>query len=124
MNNLFTHWRLWFSRLAKALQITCLTIMQRVFAALPDPLEPTNPAAEGDYIGQWKGYAYDIGIVIVLIIGMIAFIVVAMNMITVYSDIGEGKKTWGTLGAHGAAGVLLLVFVIFLLTEASSIIFD
>lgn len=92
-------------------------------AALPTTANPSQAPASGDYIGLLKGYAYDIGLVIGLIIGTVAFIVVASNMIGVYKEIGAGKKTWGDMGMHGGMGVLLLVFVVFLLTEASSVIF-
>ena len=94
-----------------------------VQAALPTTAAPSNAAADGDYIGLLKGYAFDIGIVLALVLGTIAFIAVAKNMIAVYNEIGAGKKTWGDMGMHGGMGVLLLVFVVFLLTEASGIIF-
>lgn len=92
-------------------------------AALPATAAPTNAAADGDYIGLLQGYAFDIGIVIGLIIGTVAFVVVASNMVGVYKEIGAGKKTWGDMGMHGGMGVMLLVFVVFLLTEASGVIF-
>jgi len=93
------------------------------FAALPTTADPTNAAADGDYIGLLKGYAFDIGIVIGLVVGTLAFIVVANNMIGIYREIGTGRKQWGDMGMHGAMGVLLLVFVVYLLTEASAVIF-
>lgn len=94
-----------------------------VFAALPDTADPSNAAADGDYIGLLKGYGYDIAIVIGLFLATIAFIVVARNVVGIYSEIGAGKKTWGDMGMHGGMGVLLLVFVVYLLTEAAAIIF-
>lgn len=92
-------------------------------AALPDTADPSNAAADGDYIGLLKGYGYDIAIVIGLFLATIAFIVVAKNVVGIYSEIGQGKKTWGDMGMHGGMGVLLLVFVVYLLTEAAAIIF-
>ena len=89
-------------------------------AALPTTAAPTNAAADGDYIGLLQGY---IGILLGLAIATIAFIVVSSNMIGVYKEIGAGKKTWSDMGMHGGMGVLLLVFVVFLLTEAAAIIF-
>lgn len=92
-------------------------------AALPTTAAPTNAAAAGDYIGLLQGYAFDIGIVIGLVLGTIAFLAVAKNMIATYNEIGAGKKTWGDMGMQGGMGVLLLVFVVFLLTEAAGVIF-
>jgi len=102
--------------------ITMLTV-SNAQAALPTTAEPTNAAAEGDYIGLLQGYAFDIAIVLGLILGTIAFLAVAKNMIAVYNEIGSGKKTWGDMGMHGGMGVLLLVFIVYLLTEAAGIIF-
>ena len=62
-------------------------------------------------------------IVLGLILGTIAFLAVAKNMIATYNEIGEGKKTWGDMGMHGGMGVLLLVFVVYLLTQAATVIF-
>ena len=92
-------------------------------AALPTTSNPTNAAAAGDYIGLMKGYAYDITIVGGLVLATLAFISVAKNVVGVYNDIGAGKRTWGDMGMHGGMGVLLLVMVIYLLTEASTVIF-
>ena len=92
-------------------------------AALPDTAAPSVAAADGDYIGLLQGYAFDIAIVIGLVLGTLAFLAVAKNMIAIYNEIGTGKKTWGDMGMHGGMGVLLLVFVVFLLTEAAAIIF-
>lgn len=94
-----------------------------VNAALPTTADPSNAAADGDYIGLLKGYAYDIAIVLGLILGTIAFLTVAKNVIAVYNEIGAGKKTWGDMGMHGGMGVLLLVLVVYLLTESAAIIF-
>ncbi len=92
-------------------------------AALPDTADPTNAAADGDYIGLIKGYAFDIFIVIGLVLSTLAFIVVSKNMIATYNEIGAGKKTWGDMGMHGGMGVLLLVFTVYLLTEAAGVMF-
>ena len=93
------------------------------FAALPTTSDPTNAAADGDYIGLLQGYAFDIGIVIGLIVGTVAFVAVSNQMIGTYTNIGRGRATWGDMGMQAGAGVLLLVFVVYLLTEAAAIIF-
>ena len=47
---------------------------------------------------------------------------VVKNVVTAYSEVANGRGTWGTVAAQGGAGVLLLVFCVFLLTEASTVI--
>lgn len=110
---------------AARIAISTMTLLgaSTVHAALPATAAPTNAAAAGDYIGLIKGYAFDIAIVLGLILGTIAFLTVAKNMVAVYADIGAGKRTWGDMGMHGGMGVLLLVLVIYLITEASTVIF-
>lgn len=111
------------SKLTGAFGAMMAAMTTQVHAALPTTADPTNAPADGNYIELIKGYAFDIGIVVGLIIGTVAFIVVASNMIGTYKEIGAGKKTWGDMGMHGAMGVLLLVFVVYLLTEAAAVIF-
>lgn len=102
---------------------TALLAATNAHAALPDTADPSNAAADGDYIGLMKGYAYDILIVVGLILGTLAFVAVAKNCLATYSEISTGKKTWSDMGMQGMFGVLLLVFVVYLLTEAAGIIF-
>lgn len=97
--------------------------ISEVHAGLPTTAAPTHAPATGNYIDLLKGYAFDIAIMLGLILGTLAFLVVARNMVAVYGEIANGKKTWGDMGMHGGMGVLLLVFVVYLLTEASGVIF-
>ena len=110
------------TKLKGAILVSSIAISNAAIAALTTTSAPSTTPANGDYIGLIKGYSYDILIVIGLILGTMAFITVSRNMISTYSEIGAGKKTWGDMGMHGGMGVLLLVFVVFLLTEAAGII--
>ena len=123
MKKLYLTVREKFSAIAQVVTSLLLLTAANVHAALPDTADPSNAAADGDYIGLMKGYAYDILIVAGLVIGTLCFIAVARNSLSVYSEISTGKKTWSDMGMHGLMGVLLLVFVIYLLTEAAGIIF-
>lgn len=123
MKNVFRTGQRKFFGAKEAVATLMLTVGTQVHAALPTTANPTNAPAQGDYIGLLKGYAYDIAIVLGLILGTIAFLVVVNNMIATYNEIGNGKKTWGDMGMHGGMGVLLIVFVVYLLTEAATVLF-
>ena len=123
MNNIIKNGKKKMAAAKIAVTTLALVGATSVQAALPSTAAPSNAAAAGDYIGLIKGYAFDIAIVLGLILGTIAFLTVSKNMIAVYADIGAGKKTWGDMGMHGGMGVLLLVMVIYLITEASTVIF-
>jgi integrating conjugative element membrane protein (TIGR03745 family) len=123
MKNVFHTGQQKFLAAKAATGMLMLSVGTQVHAALPTTANPSQAPAQGDYIGLLKGYAYDIALVLGLILGTIAFLVVVNNMIATYNEIGNGKKTWGDMGMHGGMGVLLIVFVVYLLTEAASVIF-
>jgi len=94
-----------------------------VQAALPTPAAPTNGNVEGNYIELFKGWVYDGGVALGLIISTVALIAVAAQLVGIYREIAAGRKTWGDMGAFGIAGVVLIVIVVFLMTDASDVIF-
>ncbi len=91
-------------------------------AALPTTAAPSRGATSGGYIELFQNYAYDVALVVGLILGTARFLIVASNAISVYGDIGKGRKQFSDLGGHLAAGVLLMVFTVYMLTEASSVL--
>lgn len=91
-------------------------------AALPTTAPPTRGSTAGNYIQLMQDYAYDIFLFLGLAMATLAFFVVSKNTIGAYGEVQDGKGTWGQLGVNFGAGVLLLVFVVFLLTEAASIL--
>lgn len=96
--------------------------IQSSFAALPDVSDPTNDVEDGNYIGLIQAYGFDIVAVIVLVLASAGFLTVASNVISSYREVQTGKKTWSDLGAQVVIGCLLLVFIIFLMTEVSGIL--
>ena len=89
---------------------------------LPTTAPPSRGSTDGDYIGLMQDYAFDIGVFIGLALATLAMIVVVKNTMGAYSEVQDGKGTWGQLGINFGAGVLLLVFIVFLLTEAATIL--
>ena len=103
--------------------IACSLFASDAMAALPTTAAPSRGAtAGGDYIGLLQEYAYDIGILVGLILSTVGFIMVARNVVSTYAEIGDGRKTWGDMTAQAAGGVLLLIFIVFMLTEASNVL--
>jgi integrating conjugative element membrane protein (TIGR03745 family) len=101
------------------LQIFALTAV----AQLPSQADPDSGAIrDGNIIDAVKFYAKDIFLVAGLIIATVVFIIVTVNAIAVYKEIRDGRRTWGDLGMHAGAGAVLIVFVVFLLTQAQDII--
>ena len=109
-------WRLWtgaWAALAGA----------RVAAQLPDVATPDGIDEDsGDYIEVFQAYALQIVVLGGLIVAVAALFIVAKNMLSKYSEIATGRATWGELGMHAAAGVVLLVIVVFLMTQAAGVL--
>lgn len=89
---------------------------------LPTTAPPSRGSTDGDFIGLMQDYAFDIGVLIGLALATLAMIIVVKNTLGAYSEVQDGKGTWGQLGINFGVGVLLLVFVVFLLTEAATIL--
>ena len=94
-----------------------------VAGGLPEIADPSSGSVdEGDFIGMLQAYALDIVVLGGLGLGAIALMVVAKNVISKYSMVSDGRATWGEVGMHGAVGVLLLLVVIYLVTEAMEVL--
>lgn len=107
---------------ATALVTSLLLTSGQALAQLPTTAPPSRGTSAGNYIQLMQDYAYDIFIFLGLAIATLAFFVVSKNTIGAYGEVQDGKGTWGQLGVNFGAGVLLLVFVVFLLTEAGNIL--
>ena len=92
-------------------------------ADLPTQADPDSGAIrDGNIIDAVKFYAKDLFLLAGLIIATVVFILVTTNAIAVYKEIRDGRRTWGDLGMHAGAGAVLIIFVVFLLTQAQDII--
>ena len=89
---------------------------------LPTTAAPSRGTTAGNYIKLMQDYAYDIFIFLGLAIATVAFFAVSKNTIGAYGEVQDGKGTWGQVGMQFGVGVLLLVFVVFLLTEAAGVL--
>lgn len=92
------------------------------FAALPTTAPPTRGAPAGNFITLLQNYAFDIAVFGGLAIAVVVFFIVSKNVIQTYSLVPEGRSTMGQVGMQAGVGVLLLVFIIFLLTQAAVIL--
>ena len=110
-----------YPKCATAVAVSLVTSGQAM-AALPTTAAPSRGTTSGNYIQLMQDYAYDIFLFIGLAVATLAFFAVSKNTIGAYGEVQDGKGTWGQLGVNFGAGVLLLVFVVFLLTEAAGIL--
>lgn len=90
-------------------------------ADLPKMEDPSRGKGSG-IMDTLKNYGYDIVVLMSLGVCAVAFLVVANSCISTYSDIQNGKKQWKDLGAMAGIGAILLVVIIWLLTQAGGVL--
>ena len=83
---------------------------------------PPPGTDQDDFIAVLRAYALQIAVLAGLAIATIAFIVVAKNVVAKYSQVADNRATWGEVGMHGIAGVLLLVVVVWLVTLSADVL--
>ena len=78
--------------------------------------------AEGPRRLYHLGPERDFGIFAGLALALVVFFIVIKNTIVAYNDIPNGRSTMGAVAMQAGVGVLLMVFIMFLLTEAAEIL--
>ena len=109
-------------RVARMLAVATTLMSGSAFAALPTTAPPTRGAPAGNFITTLQNYAFDIGIFAGLAVATVLLFIVSKNVIATYSEVSDGRATMGQVGMQAMIGVLLLVFVVFLLTQAATVL--
>ncbi|MGX3020370.1 MULTISPECIES: TIGR03745 family integrating conjugative element membrane protein [Ursidibacter] len=91
------------------------------FADLPKMQAPSRGEGSG-IMDTIKNHAYDALILGGLLLGAFAFMKVAGSLISEFGEVQAGRKKWGDLGMLALVGAILLVVIIWLVTEASKIL--
>jgi integrating conjugative element membrane protein (TIGR03745 family) len=104
---------------AVALAAGSISIAQ---AALPTPIAPSTAPAAGNWLELIKGYIKDGGLVLGLAIAVIAFLWISYITISKFNEARMGKAEWGEVGLTGVVAAGVMVFISYLLTEASTTI--
>ncbi|WP_434986937.1 TIGR03745 family integrating conjugative element membrane protein [Vreelandella zhaodongensis] len=102
--------------LAMALSVPAVASAQ----GLPEVDAPSQGGGQG-LIQQMQGYLYDFGIVIGLVLCTVAFLMVGASALASFKEARE-RETWGKFAVTVIIGVVLIVAVVWLATEAASIL--
>ena len=102
--------------------ITLVLFAGAAAAALPTAVAPAAGVAAGDYIAimqqYWKaGVAF-----LVLLVGAWSFLAVGGGAIAKFNEYRIGRAEAGDLMVYAVIGVIIIVAVIYLLTEASTVL--
>jgi len=85
-------------------------------------MEAPSRGESDSTIQTLQNHAFDILSLIALLISAASFCGVAYHAYTTYSEVQNGKKTWGQFGLTCGVGAILLVISIWLLTKATGIL--
>jgi integrating conjugative element membrane protein (TIGR03745 family) len=94
-----------------------------VHAQLPTPIDPNIGGAPG---GNWlqliRGYIGDGAVILGLAIATVGLLWVAYTGVAKFNECRVGKAEWSELGVLGIVGAVVLLFMMFLLNEAATVI--
>lgn len=117
LSSLRFSFRLWCTRgLAVA-----LTGVSAARAGLPT-VEGPKSSTDSSYYGQIVGYFNDAVVLTGLVLAAAAMLSVGNAMIATFSEVRDGKSTWGKFGMLVIVGVILIVVVIWLASKAATIL--
>lgn len=97
-------------------------LTQSAMAALPTAVPPSAGVASGDYIALMKQYWTSGVALLVLLGGVVAFLEVGGGAMAKFREYRVGRAELGDLMLYAVLGVVILVAVIYLLTQASTIL--
>ena len=116
--------------LLKNLRLRGLALLASLAAAgslhaqgLPTPVDPTIGGAPG---GNWlqliRGYIGDGAVILGLAIATVGLLWVAYTGVAKFNECRTGKAEWSELGVLGIVGAVVLLFMMFLLNQAATVI--
>jgi len=97
---------------------------RQALAALPTAVPPSTGDPGGDWLKLIKGYMKDGGDVLGLVFAVAAFLWVAWIVIAKFNEarVSGGRVEWGELGLTAGAGAAVLLFIAYLLNQATEVI--
>ncbi|WP_458038945.1 TIGR03745 family integrating conjugative element membrane protein [Pantoea ananatis] len=118
--------KLRFIRLCRAARLRATLLIFLLFdgqarAGLPSVQQPTTGGGGGIW-NTWMGYVKMAGLGFGLLVTVSAFLAVAHAVITSFHDVRKGKGTWTELILYSVVGIILILVVIFLATQAADIL--
>ena len=119
--NRFQPLQRWFRYLALAL-VFWIPGSPALSQGLPSPVNPNaGGAPDGNWLALIRGYIADGATVLGLAIAIVALLWVAYIGIAKFNECRRGRAEWSELGLLGIVAAILLLFLMFLLNQAATI---
>jgi len=110
-------------KLTVLLAVLCL-MPYHAMAAMPTAVDSgaSGAATSGDWLALLTGY-FDKGTdLIAWGVAILGFIVLAVVTLGKFNDARKNKAEWSEVGLTAGVGVVILLFMVFLATEATKVI--
>ncbi|MDI6539889.1 TIGR03745 family integrating conjugative element membrane protein [Pantoea ananatis] len=119
--------KLRFIRLCRAarVRVTLLTLTLaagHARAGLPPVVQPNGGGGGGGTYNTVMAYVKMAALGLGLLVCVGAFLAVAHAVITAFHDIRKGKNTWTELILYSVVGIIIILVVIYLVTQAADIL--
>ena len=105
-----------------AATLVLMAVSLGAWGALPTPVPPSTGPADGNWLDLIKGYIKDGGLVLGLAISVIGFLWIAYIGLSKFNEARTGRAEWAEVGLVAIVGGAVLLFAVFLLNEAATVI--
>ena len=120
--NRFQPLQRWGQRLALTLMFW-IPVSPAFSQGLPSSVNPNvGGAPDGNWLALIRGYIADGATVLGLAIATVGLLWVAYTGVAKFNECRTGRAEWSELGVLGIVGAVVLLFMMFLLNQAATII--
>lgn len=108
---------------AAAMSVFALVGMPEAYAALPAvaPPDASVTATSTDWLAWVRGSAKQGTILLGLLMGAAGLIMMVSKVISQYSEVGNGRATWGDVAASATGGAVIMMLGAAVLTAAIAV---
>lgn len=106
------------------LMAAALMPTQLVMAAMPTAVDSggSGAATSGDFLALLTGYLDEGTDLLAWGVAILGFIVLAVVTLMKFNDARKGRAEWNEVGLTAGVGTVILLFMVFLATEATKVI--
>lgn len=113
-----------YHKLGLPLMASFILLPMQAMAAMPTAVDSgsSGAATSGDWLALLTGYLDKGTDLIAWGVAILGFIVLAVVTLGKFNDARKNKAEWSEVGLTAGVGVVILLFMVFLSTEATKVI--
>ena len=113
-----------YHKLGLPLMASFILLPMQAMAAMPTAVDSgaSGAATSGDWLALLTGYVDKGTDLIAWGVAILGFIVLAVVTLLKFNDARKGRAEWNEVGLTAGVGTVILLFMVFLATEATKVI--